>query len=191
VHRRASLGPGELAVLDRIPLTSPVLTLVDLAARLSPRELEAAINEADRLELVDPETLLLRLDRVPRHPGLAPLRHRLERETFLLTDSELERRFLRLARAAGLPPPQTRARVNGFEVDFWWPELGLVVETDGLRYHRTPAQQARDHRRDQTHSLAGLRPLRFTHAQVSRESDWVRRMLREVAARLGASVPPN
>lgn len=24
------------------------------------------------------------------------------------------------------------------------PDLGLVVETDGLRYHRTPAEQARD-----------------------------------------------
>jgi len=46
------------------------------------------------------------------------------------------------------------------------PELGLVVETDGLRYHRTPAQQARDRRRDQLHTAAGLTTLRFTHAQV-------------------------
>ena len=56
----------------------------------------------------------------------------------------------------------TRQRVNGFEVDFFWPTLGLVVETDGLRYHRTPAQQARDRVRDQAHTAAGLTPLRFT-----------------------------
>ncbi len=34
---------------------------------------------------------------------------------------------------------------------------------DGLRYHRTPAQQAADRRRDQAHAAAGLTPLRFTH----------------------------
>ena len=56
--------------------------------------------------------------------------------------------------------------MNGFKVDFHWPELGLVVETDGLRYHRTAAQQSRDRIRDQTHTAAGLTTLRFTHAQV-------------------------
>ena len=70
------------------------------------------------------------------------LRELLDRSNFSLTDSELERRFLPLAHSAGLPPPQTRRRVNGFRVDFFWPELGLVVETDGLTYHRTPVAQA-------------------------------------------------
>jgi very-short-patch-repair endonuclease len=42
----------------------------------------------------------------------------------------------------------------------------LVVETDGLRYHRTPAEQARDRLRDQVHTAAGFTSLRFTHAQV-------------------------
>ena len=63
--------------------------------------------------------------------------------TFVLTDSELERMMLPLIRRAGLPLPQTGVELNGFKVDFFWPELGLVVETDGLRYHRTQAQQAR------------------------------------------------
>jgi very-short-patch-repair endonuclease len=63
----------------------------------------------------------------------------------------------------------TKQWVNGFEVDFYWPGLGLVVETDGLRYHRTPAEQARDRLRDQAHTAAGMRPLRFTHEQVRYE----------------------
>jgi very-short-patch-repair endonuclease len=50
-----------------------------------------------------------------------------------------------------LPPPKTGVRLNGFKVDFFWPDHGLVVETDGRRYHRTPAQQGRDRRRDQAH----------------------------------------
>jgi len=76
-------------------------------------------------------------------------------------------------RQAGLPRPRTQEHVNGFRVDFYWPELGLVVETDGLRYHRTPAEQARDRRRDQAHTAAGLTCLRFTHAQVRFEPDHV------------------
>jgi hypothetical protein len=39
---------------------------------------------------------------------------------------------LAIARDAGLPAPLTGQVVNGFEVDFYWPDLGLVVETDGL-----------------------------------------------------------
>jgi very-short-patch-repair endonuclease len=77
--------------------------------------------------------------------------------------------------------------VNGFKVDFYWPDLGLVVETDGLRYHRTPAQQARDRIRDQTHAAAGLTPLRFTHAQVKYEPTRVEETLVAVARRLLAT----
>jgi very-short-patch-repair endonuclease len=112
------------------------------------------------------------------------LRATLDRATFVLTDSELERRFLPIARRAGLPSPRTRAWVNGHRVDFHWPELGLVVETDGLRYHRTATQQARDRRRDQEHVAAGAVVLRFTHAQVAYDPEQVRRTLDAVAGRL-------
>ena len=168
----------------RHPLTTPARTLVDLAAVLPANQLEAAVNEADKHDLLDPDSLRASLDGLPRGPGIAGLRRLLDRRTYLLTDSELERRFLPLARAVGLPPPQTGSRVNGFKVDFHWAELGLVVETDGLRYHRTPAQQARDRLRDQAHLAAGLTPLRFTHAQVRFEPSHVRRTLAKVVARI-------
>ena len=126
----------------------------------------------------------MRWNHLPRRPGIGRLREALDRRTFTLTDSELERRFLPLARQVGLPLPETGSYVNGFKVDFYWPELGLVVETDGLRYHRTPAQQARDHVRDQTHLAAGLTPIRFTHGQVRHTPDHVRMTLEAVARRL-------
>jgi very-short-patch-repair endonuclease len=59
--------------------------------------------------------------------------------------------------------------VNDFRVDFFWPALKLIVETDSLRYHRTPAEQPRDRLRDQIHTAAGFIPLRFTHGQVKFE----------------------
>jgi very-short-patch-repair endonuclease/predicted transcriptional regulator of viral defense system len=172
VHR-AALPPDHRGLHHGIPITTPVRTLVDLAQRLDTRALEAAVNEADKLDLVDPERLRASLEAMRGRRGVAALRELLERRTFTLTDSELERRFLPIARKAGLPPPLTQQRVNGFRVDFYWPELGLVVETDGLRYHRTPAQQARDRRRDQEHAAAGLTPLRFTYEQIARDAKHV------------------
>jgi len=184
VHRRPSLKQDDLDTCDRIPVTSVVRTLLDLGTRLDPPKLERAINEADRLNLIDPEALSIALDAYPGQPGVGRLRNIVDGRTFRLTDSELERRFLRVVSEASLPVPLTRQHLNGFRVDFFWPDLGLVVETDGLRYHRTPAQQARDRVRDQAHLAAGLTPLRFTHAQVRYEPNYVRATLLAVVLRL-------
>jgi very-short-patch-repair endonuclease len=178
IHRRRAL---RAAKHRGIPVTPSIDTLVDLAATLHTDATEAAINEADKRDLCDPEGLRAALEHMPPRPGLQALRRILDRRTFTMTDSELERRFLPIARRAGLPTPRTQEWVNGFRVDFFWPELDLVVETDGLRYHRTAAQQTRDLVRDQVHSAAGLRPLRFTRAQVRYEPAHVERILAAVA----------
>jgi very-short-patch-repair endonuclease len=185
VHRRAML-PAEITHRQGILVTTPVCTLIDIAARLERDSLEAAINEADKRGLIDPPTLRSALEGLTRRPGLTLLRETLDRRTFTLTDSQLERRLLPIARRAGLGPPETGRYVSGFKVDFFWPDLGLVVETDGLRYHRTPAQQARDRLRDHAHAAAGLTPLRFTHAQVRFEPYYVQATLAAVVRRLAA-----
>lgn len=184
VHRRAALRKSDLTRHHGIPVTTPTCTLVDLAARLRPGQVEDAVNEADKHDLIDPVALRAALPGHAGRRGVVALRSVLDSRTFRLTDSALERRFLPIARAAGLPPPRTGQRLEGFKVDFHWPALGLVVETDGLRYHRTPAQQARDRVRDQAHLAAGLTPLRFTHAQVAYEPAHVRATLSAVASRL-------
>jgi very-short-patch-repair endonuclease len=184
VHRRAGLDPADVTRRHDISVASPALTLINLAASLSANELAAAVNEADKLDLIDPEALRARLDRMPRRPGVGALRRLLDRTTLLLTDSELERRFIPIARRAGLPAPRTQVWLHGFRVDFYWPDLGLVVETDGLRYHRTPAQQAKDRRRGQALTAAGLTPLRFTHAQIAFDLDEVESTLRAVLMQL-------
>lgn len=185
VHRRRPMRADEIAVCDGIPVTGVVRTIVDVAAQFEFARLERAVNEADRLDLIDPESLREAIDAYAGERGVGRLRRLLDRLTFRMTDSELEQRFLPIVDAAGLPRPETRYRLNGFLVDFYWPDLGLVVETDGLRYHRTASQQTRDRRRDQAHSAAGMTPLRFTHAQVRFEAPYVRDTLRKVARRLG------
>jgi len=171
-------------VRDGIPVTSLVRTFIDIAPRLGRGDLERAVNEADRLGLIDPEALLDALTLHPGKRGIGRLRELLSERAFRLTDSELERRFLRLVSEAGLPLPLTQQRLNGFRVDFLWPELKLVVETDGLRYHRTAGQQAKDRLRDQAHLAAGFTPLRFTHAQVRFETGYVRFTLVAIVNRL-------
>ena len=187
-HRRSELRPEDTRIHERVPVTSPTLTLIDLAAGLSGRQLLAAVNEADKLDLVDPERLRDEIEGFSRLRGVARLRRALERNTYRMTDSELERRFLPLAERAGLPVPETGEKVNGLKVDFYWPALGLVVETDGLRYHRTPVQQAIDKIRDQTHTRAGMTPLRFSHDQVRFDPRTVEDTLAVVGDRLASGV---
>lgn len=183
VHRR-TVGRVEATRRHCIPVTTPARTLVDIAQDLSEKQLERAVNEADRLDLIDPERLRARLDGYRGVRGVPKLRTLLDRHTFTLSDSDLELAFKPIVRAVGLPEPLTQQWVNGFRVDFYWPDLGLVVETDGLRYHRTPSQQAAAHVRDQTHLATDLLPLRFTDAQVAYDRPYVEETLRRTAARI-------
>lgn len=188
VHRRRVLTPERVSHRNGIPVTAVPLTLVDLAATAVPdRHIEAAVNQTDALDLLDPPRLRAELATLMGQPGVARLRGLLDRHTFRLTDSELERMFLRLIQRAGLALPRTQRYANSWRVDFVWPRLGLVVETDSLRYHRTPAQQNRDYERDHVHRMAGLTPLRFTHFQVACEPAYVLRVLRTEVARLRLS----
>jgi predicted transcriptional regulator of viral defense system len=184
VCRRETLSPREIGRHKGIPVTRPVQTLIDIATDVTPRELERAVNEADKRDRVDPETLRAALDGRAGQPGVRLLRDLLDRHTFRLSDDELELLFRPLAAEAGLPMPLTKQIVNDYEVDFFWPDLGLVVETDGLRYHRTASSQTRDARRDQTHTAAGFTPLRFSHYQVKYEPTHVRSILARTRLRL-------
>lgn len=186
--REARLRPAHAGTIDGIPVTSPARTLVDLARTRSRNELETAVNEADKGDLIDPETLRGTLADFAGVEGVAKLRRTLDVRTFVLTEAGVERHFLPIARSVGLPPqPLTQEWVNGYLVDFYWPDLGLVVETDGLRYHRTAAKQASDLVRQQTHLTSGLWPLRFSHGQVAFEKTYVEESLRDMLRRIRTS----
>ncbi|HEV2791209.1 MAG TPA: DUF559 domain-containing protein [Solirubrobacterales bacterium] len=184
LHGRPTMSPQDIVVHDDIPVTSPARTLVDLAVELDPVALERAVNDADKRDLIDPEALREELNRFSGEPGVKTLRRLLDKLSFRLSDSDLEIYFRRIVVAGRLPMPLSKQRVHRYEVDFFWPELGLVVETDGLRYHRTPSAQIRDARRDRAHVMAGMTPLRFTHYEVRYEPSRVRRSLTKTIAML-------
>jgi len=191
VHRRLALEDRDLAVRDGIPATKPVRTLVDLAAKSGPATIERFVNEADRLDLVAPDVLRSTLARYRGQRGVARLRSVLDAHTFRYSESELERRFLDLVARAGVPMPETQQQLGAYRVDFLWPELSLIVETDSLRHHRTAAQQARDRRRDQTHAMAGWTTLRFSHGQLRYEGPRCVSTLHAVMRRLEVGSTPE
>ena len=74
--------------------------------RLDGPHLERAVNEAINKDLTDPE----KLQKAVTSGKLCQL---LDRDTFTVTDTELEQRLVPIARAAGLPKALTQVEVNG------------------------------------------------------------------------------
>lgn len=176
VHRRTDLTTTRH---QGIPVTGVLRTLIDCAPMLARAEAERMINQADARDLLRADALREQLEG-RAEPGARILREILDRDAFVLTDSELERLFVPIALRAGLPKPLTQQHVEGYRVDFYWPELKLVVEVDGLRYHRTPLEQRRDLER--THALeeAGLTFRRFSYWQVAKDPAYTEGRLRRL-----------
>jgi len=183
VHRSRTLQPLNDVVHqhDGLPVTTVARTLVDLADVLSPHQLERACTRAEvlrKLDRVEIERCLVNGRRSrPLRQALATL----AQADPQITRSELEERFLALVADAGLPRPRVNVRVEGFEVDFLWPDRRLVVETDGVATHLTPAAFEADRRRDAALQVAGFRIVRFTWRQVTEEPGDIRATLRALA----------
>jgi very-short-patch-repair endonuclease len=175
LHRRVEFGTTR--IVKGIPVADPISALIDLAAELPTDEVEDAVNEADRLDLIRTHRLRPALDAEVSRPGVGRLKGILDAQTFSRAANALERRFLAIVRDAGLPAPEAQKRLGRYRVDFFWPDLGFVVETDGLRHHRTASEQSVDLTRDHAHARRGLRTLRFSHAQVFHRPDHVRAVL--------------
>jgi very-short-patch-repair endonuclease len=117
-------------------------------------------------------------------PGAARLRKALEqhRPELARTRSDLEVVFFELCERAHLPLPQVNARLHGWTVDFYWPDRGLVVEVDGVRNHRSPAQVRRDRNMDLALRSRGLTVRRYSDEQVTRQAGAVVAELRAAHA---------
>ena len=57
IRGRPSLKAADVLVRDGIPVTTIVRTLVDLASELSALKVERSVNEADKRNLIDPDSL--------------------------------------------------------------------------------------------------------------------------------------
>jgi hypothetical protein len=188
VCRSTRLPPADRAVVDWIPCTSVARTLLDLAGRAPHRIVERACDQAEVLRVFDLAAMRELLARSRGRRGIRQLRLILG-----ITDlgenvprSELEARFLRLCRRAGVPPPAVNSWITlageEMEVDFLWQAERVAIETDGYETHRTRQAFKRDRRRDQIFELEGWRHVRITWDEVTRDPAHVVMVLRLLLA---------
>src|SRR6188474_347158 len=159
LHRCPSLLSSQVTRRRRIPVTTPARTIADLRPGLPAVELRRAIRQAEVLGLVI-------------GPSSEPDR----------TRSELEHLFLRLCQRHGLPPPKVNMRIGRFTVDFFWPRQGLVVETDGYRFHRGRIAFEDDHARELELRTRGIDLMRLSYRQVTAEPARVAAAVRDALA---------
>lgn len=161
----------EITTIDDVPVTTLARTLLDLGG-MSLRDLERALGVAERVQPALREQLTVLLARYPKRRGTGTLRALLaETSAGTFTRSQAEEKLLALVRAAGLPRPAMNVVVHGFEVDFLWHDQRLVVEVDGFEFHSSQGAFVRDRRRDSAIIAAGMRVLRLTWRQLTRERD--------------------
>jgi hypothetical protein len=145
-------------------------------------EIENAIDSALRLRLVGEQRLRKRVIGT-YNPGLNGSRVLLDALVDTGGESVLERRFLSLMRAAGLPRPslqkvfredgRTLARVDAIF------DNGVVVELAGHATHATRRQRQHDAQRHTELTLRGVRVLTFTYEDLRDRPEWVVERLRE------------
>jgi very-short-patch-repair endonuclease len=89
---------------------------------------------------------------------------------YVAPESELERRFIALARTHGLPEPERQVDLGDDEwigrVDFLFRGARIVVEVDGAEFHDGLLDRQRDEQRDARLQAAGWYVLRFRWADI-------------------------
>jgi very-short-patch-repair endonuclease len=179
IAHSSRLHPVDVGLLERVPITSPARTLVDLAAVVDTNQLERAVAQAYVGGWVTEAELRRQLERDRGRRGAGRLRALLDREAEPAhTKSEAERRLLRIVRAAGLPEPRANAMVGPYEVELLWADQRVVAEYDSFEFHMNRRAFRRDRERTNWLQLQGHVVLRLTWHDLTRGRHQLRRRLK-------------
>jgi hypothetical protein len=149
-HRCRLLRPRDITREWGIRVTSRARTALDLAPRLTTRQLTRLVNDALRSRDLRPAAVRAVMERNRYHPGTKLLIPFAENDNNP-TNSEFEDDFLAFTAKYGLPTPQTNVHVNGRQVDAFFPEHNLIVECDGWEFHKQRSAFEDDRERDAAH----------------------------------------
>ena len=177
VHRQR-LPPEHVTIHRGIPVTTPIRTLLDYAAVAPLNALFRAFEQAQVHLHIPPAPIAAEVIARPRARGNGKLRTVLEGAVDPAdVRSVLELRFLRMCAAHGLPRPQVNVRMGEWTPDFYWPEWGLIVETDSVAFHSTAWERERDAEKDLAMRTLGFEVLRLMWAEVvGRPAETARRI---------------
>jgi hypothetical protein len=152
------------------------------------------IERCEERDLFDLHAIEALLARAGRHPGVGRLRHAVAiyRDEPAFTRSGLERRFLGLVTAAGLPVPSMNFSVGEYELDAYWQPERFAVELDVYETHGTRAAFERDRLRQEELKLRGIEMIRITGPRLEREPrqviERVATLLRQRRSQLAGSL---
>jgi hypothetical protein len=185
-HRCPSLQPRDVTRQRGVPTTTPARTVLDLAPRLTRKQLTRLVNDQRRTGQLRLAALQDLLERNPRHPGTKLLRPFVENPTNP-TNSQFEDDFLAFCAKYGLPRPEINFPFNGRKLDAYFPEHGLIVETDGWEFHKSRESFEDDRERDADHLDHGLPTVRLTRRRFEQAPDQEAARLHRILRRLAGS----
>ena len=183
IHRVRCIREDDVVVRNRIRVTTPERTVLDLAALLPAERIANLIHEAEFRGILCQIHLAETMKRGVGHRGLAALSAALELNALGSAGirSGLEAKFMNLVRRAGVPAPLINTRVlfgvTEFELDFHWPSLRLCVEVDGEGHVRSRTQRE-DADRDAVLRAHGWRVERFDRDAIETQPGTVIETLR-------------
>jgi very-short-patch-repair endonuclease len=181
VVHQGGIGRQERTTVDEIPVTTVARTLFDVAEAVDERALGRMFEEADRLGLLRIQALEDVCARGHGRHALRAIRPLIEAvRPSQPTRSPLEDIFLQFCREHGLPRPQTNVVLLGHEVDAYWPDAQLMVESDSWSFHRHRAAFERDRARDAAMQAEGYRVLRVTSRRLEDEPEALAAELRRL-----------
>jgi hypothetical protein len=167
VHSMKQVATMDVARRDGLPVTSLLLTLLDLAGSLAEEPFAVALNEARVQRRVSDRALFAVLDRYPNRKGSRALRSLLAAGFGpRITRSEAERRALLAMRDSGIVPDASDHSIGPYRVDFWFERERVAMEVDGYRYHGTPKRFVDDRRRTAYLAARGILTFPLTWADL-------------------------
>lgn len=166
VHRVGSMSAGDVTTIEGIPCTTPTRTCA--GAVVADDVVEQAFERAVRRGLTSHDYAARRAVSLAQRgrAGPAVLLRVLERRERRSNDSDLETRFERVCRAAGISGLRRQVPIGPYLADFAELPSRVVVELDGLATRGTGAALQRDLVRQNYMVLEGWTLLRFTWDDV-------------------------
>lgn len=180
LHHCPALRDEDATETEHLPVTSVPRTLLDYASVAKTYRLERAIDQASRLDLLDPGAVNLITEEVRGHRGSKPLRRAMaiyHEKGF--TRSGGEKKMLAALADAGVPRPAVNNFIEGYELDFYWECERFAVELNSWEHHRSRHSFETDPERQEKLAMAGIEVIQITGTRLKREPDAVARRIGE------------
>jgi very-short-patch-repair endonuclease len=175
VHQIDDLQPHHVAKVSGLPVSTVERALVEVAATMPPRRLGDLLDEATAARRARIARVAGCLRDVARRgkPGVVRMARILDERSDgdVPPQSELERALLAALCDGGLPPPRRqfplpgRGAIEGL-VDAAYPDVRVLIEADGRRWHTRIRDLKRDHQRDTEAARVGWLTLRFVYEEI-------------------------